>query len=74
MECNIDDMNPEFYDYITDSLFTAGAKDVYITPIIMKKSRPAVKLSVLCTSDAEARINEVLFRETSTIGVRKYQG
>ncbi len=73
VECNIDDMNPEFYDYITDSLFTAGAKDVYITPIIMKKSRPAVKLSVLCTTDAEARINEVLFRETSTIGVRKYQ-
>jgi pyridinium-3,5-bisthiocarboxylic acid mononucleotide nickel chelatase len=73
VECNIDDMNPEFYDYITDSLFTAGAKDVYITPIIMKKSRPAVKLSVLCTTDAEARINEVLFRETSTIGVRKYR-
>jgi pyridinium-3,5-bisthiocarboxylic acid mononucleotide nickel chelatase len=72
VECNIDDMNPEFYDYITDSLFSAGAKDVYITPIIMKKSRPAVKLSVLCTTNAEARINEVLFRETSTIGVRKY--
>jgi uncharacterized protein (TIGR00299 family) protein len=73
VECNIDDMNPEFYDYITDSLFTAGAKDVYITPIIMKKSRPAVKLSVLCTTDAEAGINEVLFRETSTIGIRKYK-
>jgi uncharacterized protein (TIGR00299 family) protein len=73
VECNIDDMNPEFYDYITDSLFAAGAKDVYITPIIMKKSRPAVKLSVLCTTDAETRINEVLFRETSTIGVRKYK-
>ena len=73
VECNIDDMNPEFYDYITDSLFAAGAKDVYITPIIMKKSRPAVKLSVLCTTDAESRVNEVLFRETSTIGVRKYQ-
>jgi len=72
IECNIDDMNPEFYDYIIDSLFTAGARDVYITPIIMKKSRPAVKLSVLCTPDAEVRINEILFRETSTIGVRKY--
>ncbi len=73
IECNIDDMNPEFYDYIIDSLFVAGAKDVYITPIIMKKSRPAVKLSVLCTPDAEGRVNEVLFRETSTIGVRKYR-
>lgn len=72
VECNIDDMNPELYDYIIDSLFAAGAKDVFITPIIMKKSRPAVKLSILCTPDAENRINEVLFRETSTIGVRKY--
>jgi len=73
IECNIDDMNPEFYDYIIDSLFSAGARDVYITPIIMKKSRPAVKLSVLCSTDAEERINEVLFSETSTIGVRKYK-
>jgi pyridinium-3,5-bisthiocarboxylic acid mononucleotide nickel chelatase len=73
IECNIDDMNPELYDYIIDSLFAAGAKDVYITPIIMKKSRPAVKLSVLCTPDDETRINEVLFRETSTIGVRRYE-
>lgn len=72
IECNIDDMNPEFYDYIIDSLFSAGAKDVFITPIIMKKSRPAVKLSVLCTPEAENRVNEVLFRETSTIGIRKY--
>jgi uncharacterized protein (TIGR00299 family) protein len=72
IECNIDDMNPEFYDYIIDSLFSAGAKDVFITPIIMKKSRPAVKLSILCAPDAENRVNEVLFRETSTIGIRKY--
>jgi pyridinium-3,5-bisthiocarboxylic acid mononucleotide nickel chelatase len=72
VECNIDDMNPEFYDYIIDSLFAAGAKDVFITPIIMKKSRPAVKLSVLCTAESEHLVNEVLFKETSTIGVRKY--
>jgi len=72
IECNIDDMNPEFYDYIVDSLFAAGAKDVFITPIIMKKSRPAVTLSVLCTTDVETQVNEVLFKETSTLGVRKY--
>jgi uncharacterized protein (TIGR00299 family) protein len=72
IECNIDDMNPELYDYIIDSLFSAGAKDVYITPIIMKKSRPAVKLSIMCTPDDENRVNEVLFRETSTLGLRKY--
>lgn len=72
VECNIDDMNAEWYDYVIDSLFKAGANDVYITPIIMKKSRPAVKLSVLCIPEVEESINEVLFRETSTIGVRKY--
>lgn len=72
IECNIDDMNPELYDYIIDSLFSAGAKDVFITPIIMKKSRPAVKLSILCTPEDESQVNEVLFRETSTIGVRRY--
>jgi len=72
IECNIDDMNPEFYDYIIDSLFAAGAKDVFITPVIMKKTRPAVKLSVLCEPGDEKRVNEILFRETSTIGLRKY--
>ncbi len=73
IECNIDDMNPEFYDYIINSLFDAGAKDVYITPIIMKKSRPAAKLSVLCESGSEKLIEEILFKETSSLGLRKYQ-
>jgi pyridinium-3,5-bisthiocarboxylic acid mononucleotide nickel chelatase len=73
IECNIDDMNPEFYDYVIDMLLKAGAKDVYLTPIIMKKSRPAVKLSVLCTEDAEDAVHAILFRETSTIGTRKYR-
>jgi uncharacterized protein (TIGR00299 family) protein len=72
VECNIDDMNPEYYDYIIDSLFDAGAKDVYITPIIMKKSRPAAKLSVLCDTGAEKNIEEILFKETSSLGIRKY--
>jgi uncharacterized protein (TIGR00299 family) protein len=72
VECNIDDMNPEYYDYIIDSLFDAGAKDVYITPIIMKKSRPAAKLSVLCDKGAEKNIEEILFKETSSLGIRKY--
>jgi len=71
IECNIDDMNPEFYDFIFDSLFTAGAKDVFITPIIMKKSRPAVKLSVICDAYTEEKIIDILFKETSTLGVRK---
>ncbi len=72
IECNIDDMNPEFYDFTIDSLFNAGARDVYITPIIMKKSRPAVTLSVLCDIDSEKQIEEILFRETSSLGLRKH--
>ena len=72
VECNIDDMNPEYYDYIIDSLFNAGAKDVYITPIIMKKSRPAAKLSILCDTGTEKIIEEILFKETSSLGLRKY--
>jgi uncharacterized protein (TIGR00299 family) protein len=72
IECNIDDMNPELYDYVFDSLFSAGANDVFITPIIMKKSRPAVILSVLCSTETEYKIEKILFEETSTLGIRKY--
>lgn len=72
IECNIDDMNPELYDYIFDSLFSVGANDVFITPIIMKKSRPAVILSVLCSIEIEHKIEKILFEETSTLGIRKY--
>lgn len=71
IECNIDDMNPEFYDYIFDRLYLAGAQDVHMTQIIMKKMRPSVKLSVICLSEKESAIVDVLFNETSTIGVRK---
>ena len=73
VECNIDDMNPELYDYVFDSLFRVGANDVFITPIIMKKSRPAVTLSVLCNAETEHEIEKILFEETSTLGVRKYK-
>jgi len=72
VECNIDDMNPEYYDYIMERLFSAGARDVYITPIIMKKSRPAAKLSVLCTAESEQIMKDILLQETSTLGVRSF--
>jgi hypothetical protein len=72
VECNIDDMNPEYYDHIFEMLFAAGAADVYITPIIMKKSRPAVTLSVLCGDQIEKTIEDILLNETSSIGLRKY--
>lgn len=73
IECNIDDMNPEIYSYITDKLFQAGALDVYLTPITMKKGRPGVMLSVLYEERIEDGIKKIIFRETTTIGIRKYK-
>jgi uncharacterized protein (TIGR00299 family) protein len=70
MECNIDDMNPELYEGIVERLFEKGALDVYLTPIIMKKSRPAVKISILCDADHRRGIEEVLWLHTSTFGLR----
>jgi hypothetical protein len=70
MECNIDDMNPELYEGIVERLFEIGALDVYLTPIVMKKSRPAVKISILCDADRRKGIEEVLWLHTSTFGLR----
>ena len=70
MECNIDDMNPEMYEGVVERLFEKGALDVYLTPIIMKKSRPAVKISILCDADHRRGIEEVLWMQTSTFGLR----
>ncbi|MCB2297685.1 nickel pincer cofactor biosynthesis protein LarC [Clostridium tagluense] len=73
VECNIDDMNPELYEYIIDKLFNEGALDVYLIPIIMKKGRPGVKISVLCQAAKLEKMKEVLFRETTTFGVRSFK-
>jgi len=70
LETNIDDMNPQFYDHVMDSLFSAGAKDVFLHPIIMKKSRPGIVLSVIVEPDRVQACTDVLFRETTTLGVR----
>ncbi len=72
VETNIDDMNPEFYDHVMESLFQAGAVDVFFTPIIMKKNRPAVKVSVLVEEGGQDEISRILFIETSTFGIRSY--
>ena len=72
IETNIDDMNPEFYDAAMDSLFKAGALDVYLSPIIMKKSRPANKVSVLTDESNRQALTEILLQETSSFGVRYY--
>jgi uncharacterized protein (TIGR00299 family) protein len=73
IECNIDDMNPELYDALMDRLFAAGAHDVFFTPIIMKKSRPAVMVSVLCDVEKQKPIEEVLWLNSSTFGLRFYK-
>lgn len=70
IECNIDDMNPEYYSHIMDRLFSEGALDVYITPIIMKKSRPAAILSVITDHKNLQNFSKILLEETTTLGVR----
>jgi uncharacterized protein (DUF111 family) len=70
VETNVDDMTPELLAYVQELLLAAGANDVWFTPIQMKKSRPAVKLSVLCRESAEDEVVHLLLRETSTLGVR----
>jgi len=72
MECNIDDMNPEQYEIVMDKLFRAGADDVFLTHLIMKKGRPAVKISVLCHRENLDTMKDILFTETTTLGLRHY--
>ncbi len=67
---NIDDMNPEFYEYVMERLFDAGAHDVWLIPIHMKKTRPGVTVNVLCSPDDAERVKELLLTETSTFGLR----
>jgi len=70
LEVNLDDINPQVFDHVMDLLFQAHALDVYITPIIMKKSRPAFTLSVLLDRKDLGKIEEIIFKETTTFGVR----
>jgi len=72
IECNLDDMNPERYSHVMDLLFAAGAADVFMTPLVMKKSRPGHMLSVLCNPDTVGNMKEILFRESSSIGLREH--
>jgi hypothetical protein len=69
-ECNIDDMNPELSEYISSRLFGAGAGDVWFTPVIMKKGRPAMTISVICEEHQIGAIRDILFSESTTIGLR----
>ena len=70
LETNIDDMNPEFYEHVMSRLFQRGALDVFLTPIQMKRNRPAVMLSVLVGQKDVDEVLGVIFEETTTLGVR----
>lgn len=70
IETNVDDMNPEIFDEVMNSLFEAGALDVYFSPIIMKKNRPATKVSVISPSSGSDALAKILLTETSSFGVR----
>jgi len=72
LECNIDDMNPEWYNHLFSKLLEAGASDVFLTPIIMKKSRPANTLSVLCSKNIVPEMKAIIFNNSTTIGLREY--
>lgn len=70
IETNIDDMDPRIYEHVMELLLGAGALDVWLTPIIMKKSRPAVTLSVLSAPTDTAKLADIVIAETTTLGVR----
>ena len=72
LECNLDDMTPEIMPYVLEKLLTAGALDAWLQPVIMKKGRPAQTLKVLCRPEQKQLLQQILFTETTTLGVRAW--
>jgi len=70
VESNIDDMNPEMYENLMNKLFEVGAADVFMTNIIMKRSRPAIKVSIICQAGDIESIKDTLLSESTTLGMR----
>jgi uncharacterized protein (TIGR00299 family) protein len=70
IETNIDDMNPQFYDYVVEKLLALGVLDVFMTPILMKKNRPATLLTIISPVEKLSAVTELLLRETTTLGLR----
>lgn len=73
IETNLDDLSPQTYEYVMEQLFQVGAVDVALAPVVMKKSRPGIVLSCLTTEDLTDAVLEVLFQETTTLGVRLHE-
>jgi hypothetical protein len=70
IETNIDDMSPQIYEHLFDRLLAAGAREVFLTPVIMKKGRPAQMLTVLCKKPIAGQVANIIFTETTSIGLR----
>ena len=70
VETNIDDMNPQFYDYVMERLLAMGVQEVFLAPVLMKKNRPATLITVICSVEKLSSVGEFLLRETTTLGVR----
>ena len=70
LETNIDDMSPEVHGYVIERLLGAGALDAYLIPVLMKKGRPGVVISVLCRPEDASDLRGLLFAETTTLGIR----
>lgn len=71
LETNIDDCTGEALGYVMDCLLKAGARDVHYIPVYMKKNRPAYQLTIICKEEQTAELEQIVFRETTTIGIRK---
>ena len=71
LSCNVDDMTAEAVGYAMEAFFAAGALEVYTTPAGMKKSRPGVVIHVMCREDKKDEMAALIFRHTTTIGVRE---
>ena len=73
IETNIDDMNPQLYEHVMEKLFKAGALDVFLGNVIMKKGRPGIKITVLSNERQREDLISILLKETSTTGLRFYE-
>jgi uncharacterized protein (TIGR00299 family) protein len=73
IECNLDDMSPQIHGYFAERALAAGALDVFSTPVQMKKNRPGILLTILSKNEDAAKLIDLVFRETTTLGVRTHE-
>jgi pyridinium-3,5-bisthiocarboxylic acid mononucleotide nickel chelatase len=73
LEANLDDLNPQVFGYVMDRLLAEGALDVFGAPVQMKKNRPGTLLTILCRPEDAAKLTQIIFAETTTLGVRSRQ-